>query len=238
MQFALQFCGFLVGIPLELLLIAALLRGGYKLFPFVFAYAVADFLTSAIEMSLWFGYYSRWSPYAGDAHLAHKLVFLYWLDETVLQFLVFAVVMSLVWEATAAAASKRTMRASLIGFVILFAGISFLVQFDPNPKVPIGVWMTPWARDLNFGSAILDLALWAMLLASRRRDPRVLMLSGGLGIEFTGEAIGESLRHFGNHPDSLVALAGSILVMVTNLLFLYVWWQAFRSPRAGKASAA
>ena len=52
--------------------------------------------------------------------------------------------------------------------------------------------MTPWTRDLNFCSAILDLALWALLIAAREKDHRLLLLSGGLGIQFTGEAIGES----------------------------------------------
>ncbi len=33
--------------------------------------------------------------------------------------------------------------------------------------------MTPWARDLNFGSAILDMALWAMSIARRQKDSRV-----------------------------------------------------------------
>jgi hypothetical protein len=70
-----------------------------------------------------------------------------------------------------------------------------------------------------------------MLIAKRQKDSRVLMLSAGLGIMFAGEAIGESVRNLESHV-STINLAGSILVLITNLVFLYIWWQTFRVPRA------
>jgi len=73
--------------------------------------------------------------------------------------------------------------------------------------------------------------LWAMLLAKRQKDSRLLMLSAGLGIMFAGDAIGESVRSLGKSA-SLLNLGGSILVMLTNLAFFYIWWQTFRAPRA------
>jgi len=139
-----------------------------------------------------------------------------------LQFLVFAVVISLLYEATLRLRSRHAVRSVLIAGALLFALISLRGHYESG--VPVGVWMTPFARDLNFGSAILDLALWAMLISSREKDPRLLMLSGALGIEFTGEAIGQSLRNL----SPTAVLPGSVLVMLTNLVFLYIWWQAFR----------
>ena len=50
MRFALQVAGYAVGLPLEVLIIAALLRGGYRRFPFVFIYTVIDFLTTVLEI--------------------------------------------------------------------------------------------------------------------------------------------------------------------------------------------
>jgi len=94
--------------------------------------------------------------------------------------------------------------------------------------------MTPWARDLNFGSAILDVALWAMLIAKRRKDSRVLMLSGALGIMFSGEAIGGSLRNLSRAS----VLPGGVLMVFTYLVFLYIWWQTFRAPRTHLIAAA
>jgi hypothetical protein len=37
MRFAIQLCGLVVGLPLQLLIIGTLLRGGYRRFPFLFA---------------------------------------------------------------------------------------------------------------------------------------------------------------------------------------------------------
>jgi hypothetical protein len=145
------------------------------------------------------------------------------LDEGVLQALIFAVVVSLVYHATAKLGSRRIVRASLIGGPILIAGASFLFHFEHG--VVAGTWMTPWTRDLSVGSTILDLALWAMLIASREKDRRLLMLSGALGIHFTGEAIGESLRYLSRST----VFPGNVIIMLTHLLFLYIWWQALRT---------
>lgn len=221
MDFILSITGYLVGLPLEVLVIAVLLHGGFRQFPAIFAYVIAEFLSTVVEMPLALAYYRTHNLNIGSRYL-----FWYWLDEIVLQCLVFAVVMSLVWLATSQARSRRPLRAGLFLGSLLFAGISFFVHFDPH--IQKGLWMTPWARDLNFGSAILDMVLWAMLIAKRQKDSRVLMLSGGLGIMFTGEAIGESLRSL---PSRAGVLPGSILMMLTNVVFLYIWWQTFRAQR-------
>ena len=87
--------------------------------------------------------------------------------------------------------------------------------------------MTPWIRDLDFGAAILALGLWAVLLNSREKDYRILMVAGGLGIQFTGGAIGQAGRDLSH---SLWVVMGD-LTYLTNLMCLYIWWQAFRQPR-------
>jgi len=225
MRFAIQLCGYGVGLPLELLIIAALLRGGYRRFPFIFAYIIVEFLTTVLEIPAYVAYYTG-HPFA----TGHGRAYYYWLDEGVLQALIFAVVISLVYHATAKLGSRRIVRASLVGGAILFAGASFLIHFQHG--VVAGTWMTPWTRDLSFSSTILDLALWAMLIASREKDHRLLMLSGALGIQFTGEAIGESLRHLSRST----VFPGNVLIMLTNLLFLYIWWQALRTAPARQPS--
>jgi hypothetical protein len=221
MYFAVSIIGYIVAFPLELLVIAALTRGAYRKFPAVFAYAIANFFSTVIELPLRVDYYLTKNP-----AVSHRFVFWYWLDEFVLQALVFVVVMSLIWQATGEARSRRPLRTALTVGSLLVAGISFVVHFDPH--VAPGLWMTPWARDLNFASAILDMVLWALLIAKRQKDSRVLMLSGGLGIMFTGEAIGESLRNMSRS----VVLAGGVLMVLTNLVFLYIWWQTLRAARS------
>jgi hypothetical protein len=103
--------------------------------------------------------------------------------------------------------------------------------------------MTPWTRILYFGSAVLDLGLWTLLIASREKDHRVLMLSGALGIQFTGEAIGGSIRDmavaiYGRTPQPRPLLVtGNVVIMAANLVCMYIWWQALREPRAGALQA-
>ena len=222
MRLALQLCGLLIGLPLELLIISALLRGGFRRFPLVFAYTIADFLTTVVELPSNAGYV-RSMPWAAQAYAG-----VYWIDETILQVLVYCVVMSLIYQATGKLRSRRIVRASLIAGAILFDGISFLIH--RNPALNVGSFMTPWIRGLNLCSAVLDLALWALLIASREKDHRLLLLSGGLGILFTGEAIGESTRDLAIRSHSRpISLFGNTLIMATNLLFLYIWWQALRA---------
>lgn len=232
MQFALQVCGFVVGLPLELLIIAALVRGPYKRFPALFAYIVVTFLTTVIEIPANIAYYR------GEGQALRSRAFYYWLNERVLLVLLFLVVVTLIWHATAQMRSRRLVRLTLVVGPILLAAVSFLIHYNPNASGP-GEWMTPWTRDLNFGSAILDLGLWTLLVASREKDRLLLMLSGALGIQFTGEAIGGSLRNlavaiYGRTLQARpLILTGNVLMMAADLVCMYIWWQAFREARGG-----
>src|ERR1035441_525387 len=159
---------------------------------------------------------------------ADALPAVYWLDEVIMQVLVYAVVMTLIYQATGKLRSRRIVRASLIAGAVLFAAISFLIH--QNPALNRGPFMTPWTRDLNFCSAILDMALWALLIASREKDHQLLLLSGGLGIQFAGQAIGTSIRQLALSTRSrAMSLTGAIMILLENLVFLYTWWQAVRT---------
>jgi hypothetical protein len=50
------------------------------------------------------------------------------------------------------------------------------------------------------------------------------MVSGGLGIQMAGKAIGHSLRQL----SPLNPLAGDLVIVLSHLLCLYIWWHAFR----------
>ena len=94
-----------------------------------------------------------------------------------------------------------------------------------------GYWMVPWTQDMNVGSAILDLGLWTMLISSRHGDRRLLLISGALGMQFAGEAIGYAISNLSIAKTiNSLNLAGSIVTMLADLACLYVWWQTFRRP--------
>jgi hypothetical protein len=232
MRIAIELGSYLVGLPLEVLIIAALLRGAYRRFPFVFAYAVASFLASAVELPLWV---------MSNLDKGSRILYVrtYWIAEQILLPLIYAVVISLIYESSISLRSRRMVRTLVIVGALLFAGITFLIHFDG--KIGVGQWMTPWTQKLNFGAAILDLGLWAMLIGSRKKDQRVLILSGALGIQFTGEAIGESFRNMAQARHiRWLSYSASLWIVATNIIFLYMWWQAFRqaAPRKTPPAAA
>src|SRR5712691_12388813 len=172
MRFAIQVCGWLIGLPLEILVIAALLRGGYRRFPLIFFYAILSFLATVVEIP------SAWAYLNGSQGGIKWLAGYWWNDEAVFQFLNYLVVISLIYHATATLRSRRILRVSLFVGAVLFAGITFLLHYNPNG--PKGAWMTPWTRDLNFCSAVLDMGLWALLISMKEKDYQVLMLRGAM----------------------------------------------------------
>jgi len=225
-RLAIQICGWLVGIPLELLILAALLRGAYRKYPFVFLYAVGEFLTTVAEAP------ASWA-YIQGAHSTLGAV--WWLDQLVIQLLIYAAVISLLYRATDSQPGRRGLRIAVVLGAAVFAGGSLAVHFYWGG----GSWHAAWMRDLNFCSAILDLILWTFLIAKRSTDTQLLLLSSGLGIQFCGDAIGEALRHLAIHDRSrAISLTGGLVIMGSDLLFLFIWWRALRTAEDPAARPA
>ncbi|MBV8903146.1 MAG: hypothetical protein JOZ22_05870 [Acidobacteriia bacterium] len=222
MREVVQYATYLIGLPLELLIIATLLRGPYRRFPLLLLYSIALFLTTVIELA------ANQARFAG-IRLGYSYATYYWTDEGIRQALLFGVVLNLAYLATSDLRSRRLINTCLIAGGIAFAGVSLLVHHQDHLAAGVGKWrwMTLWVRDVDFTAAIVDLGLWALLLVSRHRDTQLLLLSGALGIKFTGEAIGQSLRfllrrwNFGVSP-------GDLVVLITSLAALWLFWQALR----------
>jgi len=227
-QLGFQICAYLVGLSLGLAIMVVLLRGQWKRYPFVFIYVIGDFLTTVLEIEPSLGH--------STATVAEKQAFakLYWWNERIIQVLIFLLVISLVYRATAHLQPRRTLLLFVIAGTLAFAGITFLIHFDPGVRV--GKWMIPWTRDMNFFAAILDLGLWGALITARVKDYKLLLISGALGIQFTGVAIGQAVRHMWPTSPVLATLTGD-LITLAYIGCLYIWWQAFRMPAAVHARA-
>jgi hypothetical protein len=230
-EFALQIVGYVVGLPLEILIISALLRGTYRRFPFVFAYIVALFLATLVQIPSYMFFYT------GGAQVRSR-AWVYWFTEAFILPLLLAVVLSLIWQATEFARTRRLIRLSVFPAAALLVAGSFIVHYSEGPS-KVGVWMTSLARDINFASAILDLVLWMMLAAKREKDRTILLLSGGLGIQFTAEAVGQSIRAlavsiFGGPTPGAYAMVfgGNLIIMLANLGCLWIWRQALRAQHS------
>ena len=220
MQTAFQIGAYLVGLSLELAIMAVLLRGQWRRYPFVFIYLIGDFLTTVLEIEPALGY--------GKGTDAERLSFtmLYWVNERIIQVLLLLLVISLVYRATAHLRNRRTLLLFVIAGTLLFACVSFLLRHQTTGSM--GKWMTPWTRDMNFFAAILDLGLWAALIGARKKDYRVMLISGALGIQFTGVAIGQAVRDMSSSP--LVATLTGDFISLAYIACSYIWWQAFRLP--------
>jgi len=212
----------LIWFPLQAVLINRMLRGYWRQFPLIFGFVLAEFLVAVAQSpTVWMAAFHR-----TQEAIAWRAL-LYERGEVFLEFFTFVVVINLIFRATAHLQSHSVMRVGCVAGAVMFVGISFWLHYDA--RLTVGLWMTPWTRDLNVGTSILDLALWSLLLAQRRKDDRLLLLSGALGIQFTGGAIGHSLREVAvQHHIAWLSLLGGKLVVATSFIRLYMWVRAFR----------
>jgi hypothetical protein len=230
-NFVIQIVSWCVGLPLTILVIAAMIRGPYRQFPVLFLYVVIGFVSTVAAMPLYVSYYLH----PDHAIYTRMAQWSFWND-LLLEPLAYAVVISLIYASAAHVRSRRVVLMGTIGGAILIAGVSFLLHFKPELKH--GVWLATWSGDLSVVCEILDLGLWGLLLSTRGRDTRLLLVTGGLGIQFTGEAIGDSLRSIASQRRSHnLAFTGSFITALADLTALYVFWQAFRKRRNGDGNS-
>ena len=109
----------------------------------------------------------------------------------------------------------------MIALALLFWVGSFFIYQEPT----VNKWMIKVVRNLSFCSAVATLILWFVLIASEKRDTRLLVITGGLGLQMTGEAMGQSLIQMSKHT----FVVGVLTLMFAHFLCLYIWWRAFRA---------
>jgi hypothetical protein len=218
LSLAIQLASYLLWFPMQTLVVGAILRSGVRRYPFFLAYTGVTLIVAFAEIP---------ASVARFKHTASPEWYstLHSVAQGAIYSLALAVVLNLIWRATADVRPRHLIRLIVTGGSVLVAGVSLWVHYVP--KVKIALWMIFWTRDLNFCAALLDLVLWSLLLASRHRDQRVLMLAGGMGIMFAGEALGDAFRSLAMHSLILFRLT-STFVLAVDLTFLYIWWRAFR----------
>ncbi len=198
-----------LGIALQLLVINALVRGAIRRYRALFAYVVVLFLTTIVEAAVFYRPAATWitTDY-------------YWAFDAVRQALIFLIVLSFTDQALPGSHRVPSVRGVLWGGAALFVAASLYFTRDPV----FGRWMTDLSRNLGFLAVALNMILWAVLLRSRRVDRVLLMVTGGMGIQMAGKAIGHSLRQVSGNG----VLPGNLVLVLSHLLCLYIWWQAFR----------
>jgi hypothetical protein len=229
-RLAVQITHYLVWYPLAVLAISAMLRAGVRRNPLVFAYMVALFLLAVAQMPAALAF-SRSRSQEDFYRVLHTVA------QGITYPLLLATVVSLLYQATRTLPTRHLIR-MILGFgVPIFVAGSFAVHYPGAANLTI--LMTPWMRDLNFCAAILDLFLWALLLAGPHKNPHALLLAGGLGIAFAGDAITNAVRSIAIHYLAhTLWYSADFLAIAADAAWLYVWWQAFRRQAASHDSGA
>ncbi len=200
----------IVGLLLQVLVVSVMLRGAYRRYRALFAYILVLFVTTATEAAGFF-----WPRYAAIASSD------YWIFDSVRQVLLYVVVISLIFSASEQSARRASIGRWLIMGSTVFAVLSLYFTYSHG----LNLWMTQFSRNVGFLAVILNLILWATLMKHRLPDQTLLLVSGGMGIQMAGKAIGHSLRQL-----RITVTTGDLVIVLSHLLCLYIWWQAFRRP--------
>jgi hypothetical protein len=189
-----------------------LLLGSFRRYFLLFFYCLTQLVASVAEVVI--------SHQEGRNSALYSTV--YWSDEVILDLLLFLVVIALAFQASAGNPAASAIR-KLLGVVVVAALVLPFVLVDP-PYFRFR-WFNGTSQLLNFGGAIMNLALWTLLLGMNRRDPQLLLVSVGVGIAVTGAAISWGLRLFLSVGTYWIP---NIFLIGTHLVGVLIWCWAFR----------
>ena len=217
-----QWFAWCVNLPLQVALLHSLFRGGFRNFPVLLPYSLILFLWTVANIAAREG---------GRLPLAWERV--YWVVELILDWLLYALILSLVRRAVRQSPNRAKILRWLIIAVGLFLLAALYLTRDPRPNE----WMTNFTKYVAFFGALLNLVLWAALVGKRHADRGVLMISGGYGISSAGQAISHSLRSLAIQNRSYTILnTGNLIGVLTHTLCVVIWWRAVARENAERAA--
>jgi hypothetical protein len=207
----LQWVLWAIGLGLQGLLLLTLFQGSWREFPALFAYMAALVATTSGEI-------------IASTVLGKRSVYFlnyYWSAELLRQTALFAVVVSLVVHAFPGERKSESYGRLMTVPAVLLWLVSIAIHYSSD----VNDWMTAAVRNISFLTGVLNLIAWFCYVKDGGRDTTRLMIAGGLGLQMTGEAIGQAIRQI--NPKSWDAMfAGAIIIVCTHLLCLFIWWRA------------
>jgi hypothetical protein len=222
------------GLALVLVLVF-LLRGSFRRFFIVLVY-VAWELTATAALTVSDLLYNGSAQVTSSAQTEAQRLYAraYWTNNVVVDLLRFLLVIVLTYQATVDAPNRRLIGRLLAGVVVVVTLLPFLLFHPTFLPWPSPAFFNSTTELLSFGAAIMNLVLWAALIASNRRDPQLLKVSAGLGLVVTGEAISAGLRHF--IPPGAFRSVPNLFLMLTQLGGWTIWcWTFWPAPKLRRA---
>ncbi|MEZ5399603.1 MAG: hypothetical protein R2729_08020 [Bryobacteraceae bacterium] len=159
-------------------------------------------------------------------------VVFYWICESTLQVLTFSLILSLLARVMPDAGYRLLAAIPAAGLVCV---LSFWFAFEAGRGISVSAVMTPVIRNLTFFACLLTAALWGAILRRRKLDRGLMLLASGTGLLTAGKAAGHAIRWLAGLDPSIV-LAGNVVIVVTGLSSLLVWWFASRQPLPARST--
>lgn len=210
---------------MECVLVLLLLRGPFQSYIVFTVYVLGDL---AADLSVWIAYYR-----AGWESPAYRKI--YWSTHLTMDLLLFLVVIAFTYAALQGN-PLRPKAAKALGVIVAVTLALPLTMLHNHYSKIYGFFTSQWfnhtSQILNFGAAIMNLVLWAALLPNRRRDPRLVTLSIGVGIATSIAAIVWGARQWLAQTNRWPL---DSFMTVTHLASLLLWCWAFRPEAAGQS---
>jgi hypothetical protein len=211
----------------QLILVYLLVRGPFSRYLVFSLYAVVEL---AADMAEGIAYYR-----VGWESPVYRQI--YWTDHIALDLLLFLVVITFTYEALRES-PFRTKAAKALGTIVAVAMILPFAFIRGHHGKQHGYFLSQWfnhtSQILNFGAAIMNLVLWTALLSNRKRDPKLVTLSIGVGIVTTSAAIAWGAREWLPRQDRWPI---DSFMTLAHLLSLLLWCWVFR-PKTQRPSNA
>lgn len=202
------------GILVQLVLLFLLIRGPFRRYFLIFAYCLAQTAQTVVD-----GVVLR---RFGQSSSQYKTIF--WTDSIIVDVLLLLVVIALIHQALEGSPlrSKMTRLVAIVSVIIVV--LPFVVLRRP---LFLTRWFNGTDQILNFGAAIMNLALWTALLGTKKRDAQLLTVTAGLGARVAATALLLGLRHFttgGGIGREIADVAARLSIVVGTV----IWCWAFR----------
>ena len=210
----------IVSVILQLGIITFLLQGGFRKYPLVLGYSLTRLITSVLEVVI----------RQQQGHQAGLFRQVYYSDRVILNLVLFVMVTTIIYRLLEGNPRRSTVGKMLMGIVAVVVLLPFLVLSRPLTIH----WLDGMSQFLYFGSGIMTLVLWTVLIRSRPRDSQLLKFTMGLGVAMTGAAVAFGLHSWMNSHQ--FAWMPNLFLQVTHVMGLLIWCWAFR-PAKQKTSA-
>jgi hypothetical protein len=216
----------IVGMLLQLAALLLLARGPLSRYFPLFLYLLTWAVATAAE-----GWILRTAGVRSTAYY-----WMYFGSELLLDSLLFVLVISLTMRVLEGNPLRSAIMKLCLGICAVVVAIPF-VLFES--RIFAESWNQKTAQLLNFGAALMLLALWSAMLITRVRDRQLLLVTAGLGLTLTAAALTLGVRQF-THQGGVLRNLIDLFHRLTQIASPAIWCWAFwpTKARPPKATAA